>query len=98
MASFRIARNGCFRAAALLPAAVKAADITQLRFHAHPRPPREGEPPPRAGRVTLTRINRLFLLGDDYAPGPNLFGWTGAATIEASRDLTLAIAATPRPN
>ncbi len=57
--------------------------LTALRFRAFTRPPREGEAPLPAGAgiIHLGRVNKLFMLGDDYLPRPSVFAWTGHATI-----------------
>lgn len=71
--------NGCFQAAVALPAGVGAPAIRALRVQAYTRPPEEKERPLLAGsgRARLVRVNRLFLLGEDDEPGPNLLSWTG---------------------
>jgi hypothetical protein len=76
---FRIQRAGCFQAAVALPPGATDASVSALRVRADTRLPREGEPPlpPGSGAARLTRVNRLFLLGEDYAPGPSLLVWTG---------------------
>jgi hypothetical protein len=82
-ASFRIARSGCFRAAVALPPGESAADVRALRLRAHTRPPRRGEPPlPRGtGSARVERVNRLYGLGPDDRPGPNLFRWSAGADL-----------------
>jgi hypothetical protein len=79
---FRVARSGCFRAAVALPRGAHAA-VQALRVRAHTRPPAKGEEalPPGAGAARLTRVNRLFRLTGDYAPGPDLVRWTGEALL-----------------
>jgi hypothetical protein len=71
--------NGCFQAAAALPAGVAPAAIRALRVQAFTRLPGKDERrlPPGTGRARLTRVNRLFMLDDDDEPGPNLLSWTG---------------------
>jgi hypothetical protein len=78
--------DGCFRAAVAAPP--DAGPLRALRWRAHARPPREGEPPPAAGnvRARLTRITRVFQLDDDYTPGPNL--------LVSDRELELPIGGT----
>ncbi len=88
--AFRVARSGCFRVATPLPETVSASDITALRVHAYLRAAERGEPPPRGGRVRLTRVNRLFMLDDDYAPGPDQFSWSGDVTIAAGETHTFS--------
>ena len=90
---YRIARsastfpNGCFRGAVALPEGTTAAQVRGLRFLAHTREPAEDEPPlpEGTGRARLVRVNRLFLLGADDEPGPNLFRWTGEIPLVGER-------------
>jgi hypothetical protein len=84
--TFRVARDGCFRAGAALPSAVAAeAPVRELRFRAFTRPPQEGEEPlpPGSGRAVLTRVNRVFRLGPDDRPLGNEFDWAGRADLPA---------------
>ena len=69
---FRIARNGCFRAAVPLAEGVKADQISAVRMRAYTRPRRDIEPilPAGTGRVKLQRFNGLFMLDENYRPGP----------------------------
>lgn len=82
-AAFRIARSGCFRAGVALGRGESATDVRALRLRAHTRPPRRGEPPlPRgAGSARVERVNRLYGLGLDDRPGPNLFRWSAGAEL-----------------
>jgi hypothetical protein len=74
---YRVARRGCFRAAVALPSG--DVPIQAIRLRAHTRPPAAGEPalPADAGWARVTRVNRLFRLGPDFRPGPDLVTWTG---------------------
>jgi len=85
---FRIGRSGCFRSAVALPAGASASDARALRVRAHTGPPRDGEPPlpSGTGSVRLDRVNRLFGLGSDDAPGRNLLQWVGTAELKAEGD------------
>jgi hypothetical protein len=80
---FRIARNGCFRAAVPMPEGVTVERIAGVRMRAYTRPRRDGEPamPAGTGRVTLQRLNGVFMLDDNYRPGTPRIRWTG--TLEA---------------
>jgi hypothetical protein len=96
--AFRVARSGCFRSAVALPLG-ETARLIALRLRAHTRLPQEGEPPlpPGTGRARVTRINELFLFGEDDEPAENLFGWAGeAALVAEGPPLELALAARPR--
>jgi hypothetical protein len=81
---FRIARSGCFRSAVALPPGEEGR-LVGLRLRAHTRLPPEGEPPPPpgTGRARITRINKLFLLGQDDEPAENLFAWAGEVALVA---------------
>jgi hypothetical protein len=78
---FRIVRSGCFRGAVPLPAGAGQPD--SVRFKAYPAPPpREGEPRPKeTPSVTLTRVNRVFTVDDQYQPRPSTFTWTGSVPL-----------------
>jgi hypothetical protein len=75
---FRVARTGCFRGAVPLPASAGAPDA--LRFRAYSLPPKAGEAP-RLASVRVTRVNRIFMLGDDYVPRPSQYSWRGSLTL-----------------
>jgi hypothetical protein len=83
-AKFRIARGGCFRGGAPLPAGVTPADIAGLRIRAYTRPPHEGEAPlpPGTGQVTLERINRLFMLDEHFVPKDSPLHWIGSLVVK----------------
>lgn len=80
---FRIARSGCFRAAVPLAEGVRADQISGVRVRAYTRPRRDIEPilPAGTGRVTLRRLNGVFMLDEQYRPGPVRLTWKG--TLEA---------------
>lgn len=77
---FRIARSGCFRAAVPLPAGATADTLAAIRIRSYTRPRRDGEPvlPAGTGRVTLTRVNGVFMLDEQYRPGTPRLRWAGA--------------------
>ena len=80
---YRIVRDGCFRAAIPLPPGTRAADIRGIRALAHERLPAEGQPPLPATPVRLTSLNKLFMLDDQFVPGPTLLTWRGNQLIPA---------------
>jgi hypothetical protein len=69
---FRIVRTGCFRGAVPLPR--DAAPPDAIRFRAWPR----GETNVKPASVRVTRVNKIFTLGEDFQPGPSQFSWTGS--------------------
>jgi hypothetical protein len=73
---FRIVRTGCFRGAVPLPRAAATPDA--IRFRAWVRPGDRGTP----ASVRITRVNRVFVLGDDFLPGPSRFSWTGSLVLK----------------
>jgi len=94
--SFRVARDGCFRAALAMPETASPADARRLRFRVYTRPARRGEKPlPRgSGSARLDRVTRLFGLGPDDAPGPSVFSWSAGAVLRTDGlPLELAIEA-----
>jgi hypothetical protein len=80
---FRVARSGCFRGAVPVPATAGPPDA--VRFRAYSLPPKEGQTP-GSGFVRLTRVNRVFVLGDDYIPRPSSYSWTGALALPIDGD------------
>ena len=93
---FRVARDGCFRAAVAMPENATPADARQLRFRAYTRPARRGEKPlPRgSGSARIDRVTRVFGLGPDDAPGPSVFRWSAGADLRLDGlPLELAIGA-----
>jgi hypothetical protein len=74
---FRIVRSGCFRGGVPLPKGGGQPDA--VRFKAWSLPPKPDAPAPKgAPRVVLTRVNRVFAIGDDYLPRVSTFTWTGS--------------------
>jgi hypothetical protein len=73
---FRIVRTGCFRGAVPLPR--DAAPPDAIRFRARPGRDPGGKPP----SVRITRLNHVFMLGDDFLPKPSRFSWTGSMVLE----------------
>jgi hypothetical protein len=85
---FRIVRTGCFRGA--VPLAAGAAPPSAIRFRAFTKRDERSQGP---SRVTLTRVNRVFTLGEDYLPGVSRFSWTGSIALDvdgAWRELPFA--------
>ncbi len=78
---FRIARTGCFRGA--VPIAPGAGSPVALRFRAFSHPEKDSTDPPA---VTLTRVNRVFVLGPDYRPRASTFRWIGSTTLSIDGD------------
>jgi hypothetical protein len=80
---FRIARGGCFRGGAPVPAAVTGADIAGLRIRAYTRPAREGETPlpPGSGSVVLEAVTKVFMLDKAFVPAVLPIKWTGSLTV-----------------
>jgi hypothetical protein len=78
---FRIVRTGCFRGAVPLPPGASEPDA--VRFKAYPPPPpREGEPVRKdTPSVTLTRVNRVFTVDEQYQPRNSTFSWTGSVPL-----------------
>lgn len=74
---YRIARDGCFRAAIPLPSAVGPRDIRGLRAQAYVRPADANAAPNATAAARLTRLNKVFMLDDHYRPGPSLLEWQG---------------------
>src|SRR5712691_2033186 len=80
---YRIVRDGCFRAAIPLPAGTRAHDVRALRVQAFERPAADGVPPAPPGPVRLTRINKVFMLDEQFVPGASMLKWEGSESIPA---------------
>ena len=78
---YRIVRDGCFRAAIPLPTTIGTRDVRGVRAQAYTRPPSADGSPRPAGPVHLSRLNKVFMLDQNYRPGPSLFRWQGALTL-----------------
>ena len=65
------------------PAGTRASDIRAIRVQAFERPPAEGAAPAAPNPVTLTRINKVFMLDERYLPGPSILKWEGSQTLRA---------------
>ena len=77
---FRIVRTGCFRGGVPLPAGAGVPD--GIRFKAYSLPPRANAPPPSGPvRVVLTRLNRVYGIGDNYQPRPSTVSWKGTVPL-----------------
>jgi hypothetical protein len=69
--AFRIARTGCFRGGVPIE---PGANIDAIRFRAWvPSEPTTDRP-----SVRITRVNRIFVLDDDFQPRPLPFTWKGS--------------------
>jgi hypothetical protein len=82
IAKYRIERDGCFRAAIPVPDGIRARDLEVLRVHAYARPRAEGQPPIQANPVRLTHINKVFMLDNQFVPGPSILKLQATAAIE----------------
>jgi hypothetical protein len=80
---YRIVRDGCFRIATPLPAGTRPSDIRALRVQAFERPRAAGAAAVAPNPVTLTRINKVFMLDERYLPGLSLLAWRGSQTLRA---------------
>jgi len=78
---FRIARGGCFRGGAPMPAGVTAADVAGLRIRAYGRQGRAGEPAPPA-TVVLEAVTKVFVLGESFVPKALPLAWNGTLPVK----------------
>jgi hypothetical protein len=74
--AYRIARDGCYRAAIPLPEANTIADVRTIRVQVFARADATTD-----GPATLTRINKVFALDHDFVPGPSIVQWRGTARL-----------------
>ena len=75
VAEYRIVRDGCFRAAIPLPGTAGVREVSTIRFQAHARKDRA------AGTSRITRLNRVFSLDEQFAPGSSVMQWEGSASL-----------------
>jgi hypothetical protein len=95
---FRIVRSGCFRAAIALPAEIDEKSLTDLRVIAFPRPTQAGTSPSRdAPRARITRVNKLFMLSEEYVPRPSRLTWDGDVLLTADRPSWTVLLPTRHP-
>ena len=87
---YKIARDGCFRAAVPLRTMPGPNDLRGLRVIAFARPAKPGAPAATPVAIRLDRINTVFMLDEGHRPGPALFRWTGPASIRLGAPLELA--------
>jgi hypothetical protein len=87
----RIDRGGCFRSTVELPPGTRPEHLRTLRIQCLPAPVPEGERPPSQPGAVLQRINRLFLLDDDFRPGRNLLATPIGRTLKPGASLSLEI-------
>ena len=78
---FRIARGGCFRGGAPMPAGVTGTGVAGLRIRAYARPARAGEPAPPS-TVVLEAVTKVFMLGDSFVPKALPLAWTGSLPVK----------------
>ena len=83
---YRIVRDGCFSIATPLPAGTRAPDVRAIRVQAFARAPEKGAAPGAPNPVTLTRINRTFMLDDRFLPGQSILKWAGSQTLRPGGD------------
>ena len=83
---YRIVRDGCFTIATPLPAGTHSADIRAIRVHAFARAAARDETPPAPDPVQFTRINKVFMLDQQFLPEPSILRWEGPASIRAGGD------------
>jgi hypothetical protein len=85
LADFRIVRDGCFRGAVALPRT--AGPPEAVRFRAYSRPPQQRGPAVAVPRVVhVTRVNKMFRLGEDYLPAESRYSWVGLLEISVDGD------------
>lgn len=87
----RIGRSGCVRSTVELPPGVRAEDLRALRIQCLEALPDPNHEPVRSPEAEIQTVNKLFLLGEDYRPGPNLLGRLLRQRVTPGQSLTLPI-------
>jgi hypothetical protein len=80
---YRVVRDGCFRVAVPVPDGTRVNDVRALRLQAYARPPADGKASAPPGPVRLTQINRVFMLDQNFIPGPSILKLHATASIDA---------------
>jgi hypothetical protein len=83
---YRIVRDGCFTITTPLPVGTRAPDVRAIRVQAFERAPEQGDAPVAPNPVTLTRINKMFMLDEQFLPGRSILKWTGSQTLRPGGD------------
>jgi hypothetical protein len=79
---FRIARGGCFRGGAPIPADLTSAAVETLRVRAYARAARPGETAAPAASVVIEAVTKIFVLDDDYVPEAAPLTWKGSIAVK----------------
>jgi hypothetical protein len=87
----RIERSGCFRSSIELPPGTGPQELHLLRIQCSPAPPPEGEMPVSSPRANILTVKRLFFLGQDYMPGPNLLDRNVNRVLKPGQSLEIPI-------
>ncbi len=87
----RIERSGCFRTTVELPPGTTARDLRRLRIQCSPAPVAEGQSPVSSPHADIQSVARLFFLGPDYSPGPNLLSKKVNRSLKPGQSLTIPI-------
>jgi hypothetical protein len=88
---YKIVRDGCFRGAVPLPAGTRREDVRALRFVASQRVSSNGTVGPPPTPVRIDRVNKVFMLGDDYVPRASILEWKGPGTVNVGSPLEIRI-------
>jgi hypothetical protein len=78
---FRIARGGCFRGGAPMPAGVTAADLAGLRIRAYRSGAPAGDTTPPPASVVLEAVTKVFMLNQDFVPRVLPITWKGSLPV-----------------
>jgi CheY-like chemotaxis protein len=81
---YAIARDGPVRTAIELPPGTTAADIEETAFQCLLVPDDKGNWPP-SGTCSIEAVARMFLLGPDYRPGPDLWSLARPVDIQSGQ-------------
>lgn len=88
---YKIVRDGCFRAAVPVSASTRPADLRGLRVLASARPAGDGNTPAPTGPIRIERVNKVFMLDENYVPGASVLEWMGPGTATVGKSLEIPI-------
>jgi hypothetical protein len=80
-----IHRDGNVRTTVELPAGAKREQIAGISFECRVVPPAKGETWAHSGSCVIDRVPKVFLLKDDYTPGPSILSRRDAVTLRTGR-------------
>ena len=83
-----IHRDGNVRTTVELPPGTKREQIAGVSLHCRVVPPSKGETWAHSGSCVIDRVPKVFLLKEDYTPGPTILSRREAVTLRTGRGVS----------